>query len=46
MKYVQFVNSIIKNKIKNEHNLVLFGQNIDAGSCLSGLTRGLGKVNN
>ena len=29
-----------------EKNIVIFGQNIDAGSCLSGLTRGLGKVNN
>ena len=45
MKYVQFVNSLLKNKIKNENNLVLYGQNINGGSCLSGLTRGLADVN-
>ena len=45
MKYVQFVNSLLKNVIKKENDLVLYGQNINAGSCLSGLTRGLGNVN-
>jgi len=46
MKYVQFVNSLLKNKIEKEKNLVLYGQNINAASCLSGLTRGLGDINN
>ena len=46
MNYTQFVNSILKKKIEKEKNIVIFGQNINAGSCLSGLTRGLGKVNN
>ena len=45
MKYVQFVNSLLKNVIKKENDLVLYGQNINAASCLSGLTRGLGNVN-
>ncbi len=46
MKYVQFVNSLLKNIIEKEKNLVLYGQNINAASCLSGLTRGLGNINN
>jgi len=46
MKYVQYVNSLLKSKIEKEDNLVIYGQNIDAGSCLSGLTRGLGSINN
>jgi pyruvate/2-oxoglutarate/acetoin dehydrogenase E1 component len=46
MKYVQFINNILKKTIEKENNLVIFGQNVDAASCLSGLTRGLGKVNN
>jgi pyruvate/2-oxoglutarate/acetoin dehydrogenase E1 component len=41
MKYVQYINSLIKEHIKKEDKLVLYGQNIDAGSCLGGLTRGL-----
>jgi len=41
MKYLEFINSLIKNKISKSENLVLFGQNITAGSCLGGLTRGL-----
>lgn len=45
MKYVQFVNSVLKSIIQKERNLVLYGQNINAGSCLGGLTRGLGDVN-
>ena len=41
MKYVQYLNSLIKEKSKNCSELVFFGQNINAGSSLSGLTRGL-----
>lgn len=41
MKYIQFINELIKNQVSSNENLVLFGQNISAGSCLSGLTRGL-----
>jgi pyruvate dehydrogenase E1 component beta subunit len=40
MKYVQYINSLLKDKVSS-NDIVLFGQNIDAGSCLSGLTRGL-----
>lgn len=42
MKYIEFLNKIIKERILEEkNNIVLFGQNINAGSCLSGLTRNL-----
>ena len=41
MKYVEFINSAVKAKVSQEEGIVLFGQNISAGSCLSGLTRNL-----
>lgn len=41
MKYLEFINSLLKNEVAKHDNLVLFGQNISAGSCLGGLTRGL-----
>lgn len=41
MKYLEFVNSLLKSEVAKHDNLVLFGQNISAGSCLGGLTRGL-----
>ena len=46
MKYVQFINTLIKNEVKNKSEIILFGQNINAGSSLSGLTRGLKLKNN
>jgi pyruvate/2-oxoglutarate/acetoin dehydrogenase E1 component len=41
MKYVQYVNSLIKEQLGSQSDIVIYGQNIDAGSSLSGLTRGL-----
>lgn len=41
MKYVEFINELIKSKVANAENAVIFGQNIAAGSCLGGLTRNL-----
>ena len=41
MKLVNHINELIKIKINENKNIVLFGQNINAGSCLSGLTKGL-----
>ena len=41
MKYIEFVNNLIKQEVGKHDNLVLFGQNISAGSSLGGLTRGL-----
>lgn len=44
MKYIEYLNGLIKAEVMKEDHCVLFGQNIDAGSCLSGLTRNI-KVN-
>lgn len=41
MKYVEYVNSLIRDEVINAERLVLYGQNISAGSCLGGLTRNL-----
>ena len=41
MKYIEYVNEQIRNTVKDPENLVLFGQNINAGSRLGGLTKGL-----
>jgi pyruvate/2-oxoglutarate/acetoin dehydrogenase E1 component len=41
MKYVQYLNSLIKEQLGSQSDIVIYGQNIDAGSSLSGLTRGL-----
>jgi len=45
MKYIQYVNALLNDAVRKNGNTVLFGQNIDAGSCLSGLTRGISDVN-
>ncbi len=41
MKYIEFINELIRKKVFEIENIVLFGQNINAGSCLSGLTKNL-----
>ncbi len=41
MKYVEYINELIRKKILQEEKIVVFGQNIVAGSCLGGLTRNL-----
>lgn len=41
MKYIQFINEQIGKQTAGVKNLVLFGQNIAAGSHISGLTKGL-----
>jgi len=41
MTYVTFINDLIKQQVQKEKEIVLFGQNISAGSCISGFTRGL-----
>ena len=45
MTYVEYVNGILMERVETEGPMVLYGQNMDAGSCLSGLTRGLSAVN-
>lgn len=41
MKYVEYLNNLIKEEVAKPEHAVLFGQNINAGSCLGGLTRGM-----
>src|SRR3989338_8876472 len=41
MKYIEFINNLIKEQVAKEENVVLYGQNINAGSCLGGLTKDL-----
>ena len=45
MKYVEYLNGLIRSEVLNTEYAVLFGQNINAGSCLGGLTRNI-KMNN
>tara|TARA_X000000950_G_C13864124_1_gene639997 strand:- start:123 stop:1058 length:936 start_codon:yes stop_codon:yes gene_type:complete len=45
LNLVNHINTLLKSEISKEPNTVLFGQNIDAGSCLSGLTKGLSEIN-
>lgn len=41
MKYLELVNQTIRDVVAKPENLVLFGQNITAGSCIGGFTKGL-----
>ncbi len=41
MKYIEVINELIKSQVASAENAVVFGQNINAGSCLGGLTRNL-----
>ena len=43
--YMDFIMSVINKNISNKDNLLAFGENIDTGSKISGLARGL-EVNN
>ena len=44
MSYVSHVNQAIRDRAARHRNAVVFGQNVSAGSCLSGLTRGIDKT--
>jgi len=41
MKYVQYVNQLIKEEVSSAEGLVVYGQNVSLASCLGGLTRNL-----
>ena len=41
MKYLEHLNNLIKSELLKAKHPVIFGQNINAGSCLGGLTRGM-----
>lgn len=42
--YVEFVNQRIKSAIALQPRVVVYGQNVSTGSCLSGLSRGFDKL--
>jgi len=39
MRYVEFINETIRKKLFASNKAIIFGQNVGAGSFLSGLTR-------
>ncbi len=41
MKYIELINNLIKEQVSKHEQLVIFGQNISAGSCIGGMTRDL-----
>ncbi|MBF0183147.1 MAG: hypothetical protein HQM06_01995 [Magnetococcales bacterium] len=41
MTYIEHINSLLRARLAVAQDTVVFGQNIVAGSCLSGLTRGI-----
>lgn len=41
MNYIEFVNDLLKKQVSVKEELVIFGQNVSAGSCIGGMTRGL-----
>lgn len=41
MKYVECINALIREQALAHDNLVCFGQNVNAGSCIGGFTRGI-----
>ena len=44
MRHIEFINNLIKKKVlesSEKNSIVLYGQNITTGSCLSGLTNGI-----
>jgi len=41
MKYIELINNLLKEQVTKHEQLVIFGQNVSAGSCIGGMTRGL-----
>ena len=41
MNYITHINNLLRANVAKHSPLVMFGQNIGAGSCISGMTRGL-----
>mgnify|MGYP001179093787 FL=1 len=47
MKFVQYLNQILKEELSGfDNKVVTYGQNVHAGSCLSGLTRDISSIEN
>ena len=45
MIYVEYLNSLLKEEVNQKNKVVIFGQNVHAGSYLSGLTKGFDAKN-
>ena len=41
MKYVECINGLLREQALAHDNLVCFGQNVNAGSCIGGFTKGI-----
>lgn len=41
MKYIEYINKLIREEVSKQEQLIAYGQNIAAGSCLGGLTKKL-----
>lgn len=41
MNYIEFINNLLKGEVSKHEQLVIFGQNVLAGSCIGGMTKGL-----
>lgn len=41
MNYIELINNLLKEQVAKHEQLVIFGQNVSAGSCIGGMTRGL-----
>jgi pyruvate/2-oxoglutarate/acetoin dehydrogenase E1 component len=41
MKYIEYINKLIREEVSKQEQLIAYGQNIAVGSCLSGLTKKL-----
>lgn len=46
MNYVEYLNQHFKSAVAGREKLVIYGQNVSTGSCLSGLARGFDKLPN
>jgi len=46
MRCVEFLNQVIRKDLQTKREVVIYGQNIVTGSCLGGLTVGLGELPN
>lgn len=45
MIYVEYLNNLLKEEVNTKNKIVIFGQNVHAGSYLSGLTKGFDAKN-
>ncbi len=41
MNYIELINNLLKEEVSKHEQLVIFGQNVSAGSCIGGMTKGL-----